>query len=73
MERLAHELDVDPLEFRMKNFLKKGDRLVKNYGPTLLKENPLPKMIQSLKETSKYLQRIKMVDQFNKVCACNQT
>ena len=67
MERLAFELNMDPVEFRMLNLLKKGDRLVKSYGPTLAKENPLPKMIQELKDSSNYLQRRTDIEAFNKV------
>ena len=68
MERLAYELNVDPAEFRMKNILKKGDRLVKSYGLTLAEDNPLPKMINELKQSSNYLERKNSVDEFNKVC-----
>ena len=67
MERLAFELNMDPVEFRMLNLIKKGDRLVKSYGPTLAKENPLPKMIQELKDSSNYLQRRTDIAAFNKV------
>ena len=67
MERLAHELNMDPLEFRMNNLLKKGDRLVKSFSPRLLKDNPLPQMIEKLKQSSKYVERKKLVDEFNKV------
>jgi xanthine dehydrogenase molybdopterin-binding subunit B len=67
MERLAHELNVDPEEFRMRNVLKKGDRLIKSYGLTLAEDNPLPKMIHELKQSSNYLERKKSVDEFNKV------
>ena len=67
MERLAYELNIDPAEFRMRNLLKKGDRVVKCYGPTLLEENPLPKMIHGLKQSSNYLQRKKSIEEFNKV------
>ena len=69
MERLAYELNVDPAEFRMRNILKKGDRLVKSYGLTLAEDNPLPKMINELKQSSNYLERKNNVDEFNKVCA----
>ena len=67
MERLAHELNVDPADFRMRNLLKKGDRLVKSYATTLAEENPLPKMIHDLKLSSNYLQRKKIIEEFNKV------
>jgi CO/xanthine dehydrogenase Mo-binding subunit len=30
MDHLANELGVDPVELRIKNFLKEGDTLVKN-------------------------------------------
>ena len=68
MERLAYELNVDPTEFRMRNILKKGDRLVKSYGLTLAEDCPLPKMIHDLKQSSNFLERKKSLDEFNKVC-----
>ena len=67
MERLAFELNIDQADFRMRNLLKKGDRLVKSYGLTLAEENPLPKMISGLKQSSNYIQRKKNIDDFNKV------
>ena len=67
MERLAYELSMDPLEFRTKNFLKKGDRLVKGFVPRMIKDNPLPEMIEILKQSSHYLERKARVDGFNKV------
>ena len=67
MERLAFELNMDPYEFRAINFLKKGDRLVKGFSPKLIKENPLPGMVETLKQSSRYLERKVEVDEFNKV------
>ena len=66
MERLAFELNLDPEDFRMRNLLKKGDRLIKAYG-TLAEENPIPKMVHQLKQTADYLERKKNVDAFNQV------
>ena len=67
MERLAYELNMDPLEFRTKNFLKKDDRLVKGFVPRMIKDNPLPDMLEVLKHSSNYLERKIQVDEFNKV------
>ena len=67
MERLAFELNLDPDEFRMRNVLRKGDRLIKSYGLTLAEENPLPKMVHELKQSSNYLERKNSIDEFNKV------
>ena len=67
MERLAYELNMDPLEFRTLNFLKKGDRLVKGFVPRMVKDNPLPNMIEMLKQSSNYLERKVAVEDFNKV------
>ena len=67
MERLAYELNMDPLEFRTKNFLKKGDRMVKGFVPRMIKDNPLPAMIETLKQSSKYLERKVELEQFNQV------
>ena len=67
MEQLAFELNMDPYEFRAANFLKKGDRLVKGFTPKMIKDNPLPGMIETLKQSSKYLERKVEVDEFNKV------
>ena len=66
MERISFEMNLDPLDFRMKNLLKKGDRLIKAYG-TLAEENPIPKMVHSLKQSANYLERKKKVDEFNQV------
>ena len=66
MERLAFELNLDPEDFRMRNLLKKGDRLIKAYG-TLAEENPIAKMVHQLKQTADYLERKKKVDAFNQV------
>ena len=66
MERLAFELNLDPEDFRMRNLLKKGDRLIKAYG-TLAEENPISKMVHQLKQTADYLDRKKKVDAFNQV------
>ena len=67
MERLAFELNMDPYEFRAANFLKKGDRLVKGFVPRMIKDNPLPGMIETLKQSSNFLKRKVEVDEFNKV------
>ena len=67
MERISFELNLDPVDFRMKNLLKKGDRLIKGYG-TLAEENPIPKMVHGLKQSANYLERKKKVDAFNQVC-----
>ena len=67
MEQLAFELNMDPYEFRAANFLKKGDRLVKGFSPKMIKDNPLPGMIETLKQSSRYLERKVEVDEFNKV------
>ena len=67
MERIAYELKMDPLEFRSRNFLKKGDRLVKGFVPRMVKDNPLPTMIEMLKESSNYLERKYEVEEFNRV------
>ena len=66
MERLAFEMNLDPVDFRMRNLLKKGDRLIKAYG-TLAEENPIPKMVHQLKQSADYLERKQRVDTFNKV------
>ena len=67
MERLAFELNMDPYEFRAANFLKKGDRLVKGFVPKMIKDNPLPGMVETLKQSSRYLERKAEADAFNKV------
>ena len=67
MERIAFELNMDPYEFRAANYLKKGDRLVKGFTPKMIKDNPLPDMVETLKQSSRYLERKVEVDEFNKV------
>ena len=66
MERIAFEMNLDPVDFRMRNLLKKGDRLIKAYG-MLAEENPIPKMVHQLKKSANYEERKKNVDAFNQV------
>ena len=64
MEHLATKLGVDPLDFRMKNFLKKGDLLVT--GNELDVDNPLPDIIEKLKASSNFETRKQQVEKFNR-------
>ena len=66
MERIAFEMNLDPVDFRMRNLLKKGDRLIKAYG-NLAEENPIPKMVHQLKKSANYEERKKNVEAFNQV------
>ena len=70
MERIAFEMNLDPDDFRMRNLLKKGDRLIKAYG-MLAEENPIPKMLHQLKKSANYEERKKNVDAFNQVGKSN--
>lgn len=65
MEHLAKEYGLDPLEFRMKNFLSDGDSLVT--GGQFQGPNPLPTMIEQLKTSSDYDARVTAVETFNAV------
>lgn len=63
MEHLAHDLGMDPLEFRMKNMVTESDPI-----PPALKaneQNPLPEIVNKLKETSFYDQRAADIKTFN--------
>lgn len=47
MEQLATELGVDPLEFRIDNFLQPGDTLFFDGGEVYEGPNPLPDMLDT--------------------------
>jgi len=66
MEHVARSIGHDPLEFRMKNMLGKGDALLEG-GVMEDEENPAKTLIEQVKESSKYAQRRTVADQFNRV------
>jgi len=46
MEHIAVQLQIDPLELRVKNFLQNGDKLFfDGPGATFQGENPLPEIV----------------------------
>lgn len=67
MEHIAHVLKKDPMEIRMKNFIKAGDPLLKNPMKKFEGENPLPKMIEDLKTSADFQARKTFAENFNKV------
>ena len=75
MEHIAHTLKKDALEIRMNNILKQGDPLLISIGeifnPTGLAkfdtENLIPRMIEEIKESADYENRLKLVEKFNQV------
>lgn len=67
MEHIAHVTGNDPFEVRKANFIQKGDPLVGIPGAELMTSNPIPGMINELKNTSNYVTRRTFVDSFNKV------
>ena len=64
MDHLAAKLEMDPLEFRLKNFLKEGD-LMLHGGHKFAGTNPLPDMIEELSKSSAFEERKKAVEAFN--------
>ena len=64
MDHLAAKLEMDPLEFRLKNFLKEGD-LMLHGGHKFSGTNPLPDMIGELSKSSAFEERKKAVETFN--------
>jgi xanthine dehydrogenase large subunit len=65
IEHIAHELGKDPLEVRMKNFIKDGDAIIAAKGAKFEGDNPLPQMIDELKASCDYDSRKKFIDNFN--------
>jgi len=65
MDHIAARLNIDPIELRLKNFLKEGDKLVT--GKVFEQQNPLPTMIEKIKKSSNYDERKKNVEEFNNV------
>ena len=66
MEHAAAALGTDPLEFRLNNLLKKGDKMI--FGGEFEEEsNPIANIIDQLRRQSKYDQRKLVVEEFNKV------
>ena len=69
MEHAAVGMNMDPLEFRKKNFFKKGDLLFNPNSdkPTYLEEeNPMPKIIADLSKSANLVARKAAVEKFNK-------
>ena len=64
MDHLAAKIGMDPLEFRLKNFLKEGD-LMLHGGHKFSGTNPLPGMIEELSKSSAFEERKKAVETFN--------
>ena len=56
MEHLAHQLGMDPLEFRMINMVGEGK-----------KNHPLQEIIKKLRDSSEYDKRKTDIDTFNEV------
>ena len=59
MEHLAHEIGMDPLEFRLKNMIKEA-RVLPRTEP-----NILPQIIEHLKVSSTYEERMNQIQTFN--------
>ena len=63
MEHMAAKLNMDPLEFRIKNFFKDGDMLL--FGHPFKGHNPLPDLITDLGKSAKLDQRKADIKTFN--------
>ena len=63
MEHMAAKLNMDPLEFRIKNFFKEGDMLL--FGHPFKGHNPLPDLITDLGKSAKLDQRKADIKTFN--------
>ena len=57
MEHLAHEIGLDPLEFRLKNMVLKS--------PNPIETNILPDVIEHLKISANYTERMQQIQSFN--------
>lgn len=67
MEHIAFVVKKNPLDVRMANFVKDGDPIFGIPGLKFEGENPLPKIIQDLKTSADYDDRVKFVENFNEV------
>lgn len=71
LDHVAYELQMDPVELRLKNFFKKGDILLPQTIPGIdnyfMEDNPLPGILDRLKKDSDFEARLKAVEDFNKV------
>lgn len=65
MDHIAHKLNMDPVELRLKNLLKDGDPLVT--GVTFEGGNPTEAMVKTLKKKSCYDKRKLEIEEFNEV------
>eukprot|EP00095_Tigriopus_kingsejongensis_P005797 maker-scaffold88_size394946-snap-gene-2.26 protein:Tk05797 transcript:maker-scaffold88_size394946-snap-gene-2.26-mRNA-1 annotation:"hypothetical protein DAPPUDRAFT_313254" len=64
MEHAATAIGMDPLEFRIKNLLKKGDRILTG-GHFEKDSNPAASLIEQVKNSSKYQERRTVIQEFN--------
>ena len=63
MEHLAHEIGMDPLEFRLQNLAPKASFLTGESEATIM-----PDVIQRIRDSSEYEQRKSEVDLKNQEC-----
>lgn len=65
IEEIAHKLKKDPLEIRKCNlYQKEGKRSLTHYGQAV-ENNKLPELFEELTKKSNYIQKRKLIDQFN--------
>lgn len=63
MEHMAAKLNIDPVDFRLNNFIKDGDMTLA--GHPFHGKNPLPGMITDLRKSANFEERKANVDSFN--------
>ena len=64
MEHLSCVTGIDPVQIRLDNMLKDGDKLIS--GDNFKGDNPLPEIIKDLKEKSEFDARKSKIDAFNR-------
>ena len=64
MDHMAAKINMDPVEFRIKNFLKDGDMTL-HHDQLFKGHNPLADMIRDLGKSAKLEERKKFVKNFN--------
>jgi len=64
MEHVASYLNKDPLEIRIKNLYKQGDCTP---GGHVLSNFDLENVVNKIKDSSKYFERRKEIEEFNKL------
>lgn len=64
LQRIAHTLDLDPYDVRMKNMYREGD--IAPYGEEIINAEHIGSVFEKLRKDSKWDERKKQIAEFNK-------